>query len=59
MPIPIPIYDVYNALIENSTIDISHFYGSMMRQIVSSGVYALFQQKLQQVLAEITQELDR
>ena len=56
MPIPIPIYDVYNALIENSTIDISHFSAADATER-EQRIYALFQQKLQQVLAEITQEL--
>ena len=55
--IPIPIYDVYNALIENSTIDISHFTADDATDH-EQRVYALFQQKLQQVLAEISQELD-
>ena len=54
--ITIPIYDVYNALIENSTIDISHFSAADATER-EQRIYALFQQKLQQVLAEITQEL--
>ena len=54
--VPIPIYDVYNALIENSTIDISHFSAADATER-EQRIYALFQQKLQQVLAEITQEL--
>ena len=54
--VPIPIYDVYNALIENSTIDISHFTAADATEHEQQ-VYALFQQKLQQVIAEISQEL--
>lgn len=54
--IRIPIYDVYNALIENSTIDISHF-SEADAQPTEQKAYSRFQQKQQEVLNELTQEL--
>ena len=37
--IPIPIYDVYNALIENSVIDIGHFTESDATALEQQDVY--------------------
>ncbi|MDD7738729.1 MAG: penicillin-binding transpeptidase domain-containing protein [Lachnospiraceae bacterium] len=54
--VPIPIYDVYNALIENSTIDISHFYSEDATENEQK-VYELFLQKKQSVLSAIEEEL--
>ena len=54
--IRIPIYDVYNALIENSTIDISHF-SEADAGATEQKAYSRFQQKQQEVLAELTEEL--
>ena len=54
--IRIPIYDVYNALIENSTIDISHF-SEADAGATEQKAYARFQQKQQEVLAQLNEEL--
>lgn len=49
--IRIPIYDVYNALIQNSVIDISHFEQTDASS-TEKNLYAKFQQKQQEVLVE-------
>lgn len=54
--IPIPIYDVYNALISNSLIDISHFSKEDASE-TERNVQAKFEQKQEQVFAAIAQEL--
>lgn len=54
--IRIPIYDVYNALIENSTIDIGHF-SEADAGVTEQKAYSRFQQKQQEVLAELTAEM--
>ena len=46
--IRIPIYDVYNALVENSVIDINKFQNENASDI-EKNLYAKFQQKQQQV----------
>ena len=54
--IPIPIYDVYNALIENSVIDVSHFAQTDSSPI-EQDIYARFQQKQESVFAAVGAEL--
>lgn len=54
--IRIPIYDVYNALIENSTIDIGHF-SEADAGATEQKAYERFQQKQQEVIAELTEEM--
>ena len=54
--IRIPIYDVYNALIENSVIDISHFKEEDASQTEKT-IYGLFTQKQNAVFESIRQEL--
>lgn len=54
--IPIPIYDVYYALINNSVIDISHFLYTDASE-TERKVQAAFDVKLQEVFDAITQEL--
>ena len=54
--IPIPIYDVYNALIENSVIDIGHFTESDATALEQQ-VYQKFLEKQQQVFNWISGEL--
>ena len=51
--IRIPIYDVYNALISNSVIDITKFSNEDASDI-EKNLYAKFQQKQQQVFDTIT-----
>lgn len=54
--IPIPIYDVYNALIENSVIDINRF-AYTDSSAIEQDIYSRFQQKQDSVFAAIGQEL--
>ena len=54
--ISIPIYDVYNALIANSVIDIGHFADEDASD-TEKKLYAKFQQKQQQVFDTITNRL--
>ena len=54
--IKIPIYDVYNALISNSVIDISKFSNENASD-TEKNLYAKFQQKQQQVFDTITNRL--
>ena len=54
--IKIPIYDVYNALIANSVIDISKFSDANASD-TEKKLYAKFQQKQQQVFDTITNRL--
>ncbi len=54
--IPIPIYDVYYALINNSVIDISHFLYTDASD-TERKVQTAFDTKLQEVFEAITQEL--
>ena len=54
--IRIPIYDVYNALIQNSVIDISHFEQTDASS-TEKNLYAKFQQKQQEVFGRISEEL--
>ncbi|MCI5902113.1 MAG: peptidase [Blautia sp.] len=54
--IMIPIYDVYNALVQNSVIDINKFSDENASD-TEKNLYAKFQQKQQQVFAEITDRL--
>lgn len=55
--IRIPIYDVYNALIENNTIDIGHF-DEADAGATEQKAYSRFQQKQQEVLADLTEEMN-
>lgn len=52
----IPIYDVYNALVENSVIDITKF-GEEEASETEKKLYAKFQQKQQEVFDTITNRL--
>ncbi len=52
----IPIYDVYNALVENSVIDIEKFDDENASEL-EKNLYAKFQQKQQQVFDTITNRL--
>ncbi|MBR2765247.1 MAG: peptidase [Blautia sp.] len=54
--IEIPIYDVYNMLVENSVIDIRHFY-SEDASPVEQALYEKFQQKQEQVFAQVRDRL--
>lgn len=54
--IRIPIYDVYNALVANSVIDIEHFDEEDASD-TEKNLYAKFQQKQQEIFDKITQEL--
>ena len=54
--IMIPIYDVYNALVSNSVIDISKFSKADASD-TEKNLYAKFQQKQQQVFDTITERL--
>ena len=54
--IRIPIYDVYNALISNSVIDITKFSNEDASDI-EKNLYAKFQQKQQEVFDTITNRL--
>ncbi len=53
-----PIYDVYNALIENGVLDISHFKEEDATQLEKT-LYSLFQQKQESVFAQIKEELTK
>lgn len=50
--ITIPIYEVYNALISNGVLDISHFYAEDATE-TEKKVYSLFEQKRDQVTASL------
>lgn len=54
--IPIPIYDVYFALINNSVLDMDHFAAEDASETEKS-IYARFTQKQQQVFASVTDQL--
>ena len=54
--ITIPIYDVYNALVENSVIDINAFDDEDASS-VEKNLYAKFQQKQQNIFDRITDRL--
>ena len=54
--IQIPIYDVYNALVANSVIDIRHFKEEDASE-TEKNIYAKFQQKQQQVFDTIGDRL--
>ena len=54
--IPIPIYDVYNALISNSVIDISHFTAEDA-SATEQEVQQAFERKQQEVFQWITDDL--
>ncbi|MFV0528103.1 MAG: penicillin-binding transpeptidase domain-containing protein [Lachnospiraceae bacterium] len=54
--IRIPIYDVYNALVGNSVIDIDHFSAEDASG-TEQALYAAFQQKQTSVFATITEQL--
>ena len=56
MQIAVPIYDVYNALIENNVIDIEHFAAADAAE-TEKNLYAAFQQKQTQVFDRIRNEL--
>ena len=55
--IRIPIYDVYNALISNSVIDITKFSNEDASDI-EKNLYAIFQQKQQRVFDTISTKLN-
>lgn len=50
--IKIPIYEVYNAFIDNNVIDISHFYAEDATE-TEKRAYALFQSKLNSLLVSL------
>lgn len=52
----VPIYDVYNALVKNSVIDITEFSEADASE-TEKNLYAKFQQKQQQVFDTITERL--
>ena len=54
--IPVPIYDVYNALIDNSVIDINRF-AYTDSSAIEQDIYSRFQQKQESVFSAIGQEL--
>lgn len=54
--IPIPIYDVYFALINNSVLDVDHFTEDDASETEKS-IYARFSQKQQQVFQAVTEQL--
>ena len=54
--IPIPIYDVYFALINNSVLDVDHFTADDASETEKS-IYARFSQKQQQVFQAVTEQL--
>lgn len=56
MQIQVPIYDVYNALVENNVVDIDHFAAADASD-VEKQLYASFQQKQTQVFDRIKNEL--
>lgn len=53
-----PIYDVYNALIENSVLDISHFKEEDATELEKT-VYGVFQQQQEKVFQQIKEELTK
>lgn len=53
----IPVYDVYNALVENSVIDINDFDDKKASD-VEKNLYAKFQQKQQDIFDKITARLE-
>ena len=53
-----PIYDVYNALIENNVLDINHFKAEDATELEKQ-VYSLFQQKQSEVFAQLKEELTK
>ena len=53
-----PIYDVYNALINNSVLDISHFKEDDATELEKE-VYERFQQKQSEVFAQVKEELTK
>lgn len=53
----IPVYDVYNALIENGVIDINDFDDKKASDI-EKNLYAKFQQKQQNIFDKITNRLE-
>lgn len=53
-----PIYDVYNALIENNVLDINHFKAEDATELEKQ-VYSLFQQKQSEVFARLKEELTK
>lgn len=56
MQISVPIYDVYNALIQNNVIDIEHFASAGAAE-TEKKLYASFQQKQTEVFDRIRNEL--
>lgn len=54
--VPIPIYDVYNALVSNSVIDINKFSDENASE-TEKNLYVKFQQKQQEVFDTITNRL--
>ncbi|MDO4272032.1 MAG: penicillin-binding transpeptidase domain-containing protein [Eubacteriales bacterium] len=54
--VPVPIYDVYNALVQNSVIDINKFSDENASQ-TEKNLYAKFLQKQQQIFDTITNRL--
>jgi penicillin-binding protein 2 len=54
--IRIPIYDVFNALVKNSILDINHF-GETDASDTEKNLYAKFQQKQQEIFDRIKEEL--
>lgn len=54
--IQVPIYDIYNALVGNNIIDITHFYAEDASETEKS-LYTRFQQKQSQVFDRIKSEL--
>lgn len=53
-----PIYDVYNALIENNVLDINHFKAEDATELEKQ-VYSLFQQKQSEVFVQLKEELTK
>lgn len=53
-----PIYDVYNALIENNVLDINHFKAEDATELEKQ-VYSLFQKKQSEVFAQLKEELTK
>ena len=56
-PIPIPIYDVYNALINNSVIDITHFTEPDASELEVS-IEQRFESRQQEILDWLSSELN-
>ena len=53
-----PIYDVYNALIENSVLNINHFKEDNATELEKT-VYSIFQQQQEHVFQQIKEELTK